>query len=293
MHYGKVEVTEKCVKHLLACRPNPWIMQVVIIDNTGKKVLQHKLLPDTGTGLHIISNDANKGYAAALNCGYHWSRSIGAKYCLFINNDLQLLPEALEKLYYAVQTIPTAGLWSGMITFQNQPDKLWFAGGKIQPALCRTRHFHDPKKRKGDFISGALMLVDCDVFNKTGLFETDYFLYFEDADLCLRSRIAGYLPYTITEVIARHDIGAIDKNDYTSDYLYYQTRNRRYFFLRYGGRFYQIYFQVVNLFCYVLLRSTLVLLYSSTGRKINNCRAIFSGYWHSLKNIKNARPVVR
>jgi len=48
------------------------------------------------------------------------------------------------------------------------------------------------KWRKIDYISGCAMMIRRRVFEKIGLFDERYFLYFEDADFCLRAKKAGF-----------------------------------------------------------------------------------------------------
>ena len=43
-----------------------------------------------------------------------------------------------------------------------------------------------------DYITGCAMLVKKELVDKIGLLDPEYFLYFEDADFCLRARKAGY-----------------------------------------------------------------------------------------------------
>jgi len=48
------------------------------------------------------------------------------------------------------------------------------------------------KWREIDYISGCAMMIKRRVFEKIGLFDERYFLYFEDADFCLRAKKAGF-----------------------------------------------------------------------------------------------------
>lgn len=290
VHFGEIAKTKACIDTLLACNPDPWTIQVVVIDNSAHGELNENFLTHFPTGVNLIKLDVNRGYAAALNVGWRWAQSIGANFCLFMNNDLQIFPNAFENLWQAVQCAPNAGIWSGALVYQQPQSKIWFAGGRIQPLYCRTNHYHSLKNREGDFVSGALMLVHKDVLLKTRGFRTDYFLYFEDADFCLRAKIAGFKPKIHDSVLAKHEVGALKNGQYTTDYLYYQTRNRRYFFVQFGGRLYRVYFQIINLVFYVLVRSAFILLQRNSKETGASLQAIFTGYWHSLKNIKYARP---
>ncbi|KAA3616108.1 MAG: glycosyltransferase family 2 protein [Calditrichaeota bacterium] len=294
VHFGDVNKTGNCVKSIQNCIENPWKYQIVVIDNSGEKQLYKSEFDKIYDRVTIISVEANEGYAAALNHGIRFSENDDTAFFLLLNNDLILEPEALAKLYHAVVESPAAGLWGGTLVLSDNPEIIWFGGGEIQPALCRTKHKFFKKnratitnfKKSNDFITGAMMLVEREVFTEIGLFSTDYFLYFEDVDFCSRAQRSGFYPIVTPDVLAKHDVGAMQNRSYTPEYLYYQTRNRAYFFSSYSGFFYRIYFQIVNLLVFVLFRTIFIFFTNSKTTRMECCKAVLSGYWHSLKKVK-------
>jgi GT2 family glycosyltransferase len=56
-----------------------------------------------------------------------------------------------------------------------------------------------------DWVAGMFMLFRRDVFEELHGFDRDYFLYYEDVDLCARLRLAGYLTALCPDVSAIHD----------------------------------------------------------------------------------------
>ena len=75
-----------------------------------------------------------------------------------------------------------------------------------------------------DAISGCLMLVTREVFEAVGLFDEDYFFSFEDLDLCLRARGAGFDSVLVGAASAYHE-GARSVGSDSLDRLYYAARN--------------------------------------------------------------------
>jgi GT2 family glycosyltransferase len=56
-----------------------------------------------------------------------------------------------------------------------------------------------------DWIAGLFMFMTSEVFEKVGGFNTDYKLYFEDVDFCLRAKQSGYKTGVIKSVKIIHD----------------------------------------------------------------------------------------
>jgi len=83
-----------------------------------------------------------------------------------------------------------------VIKFRRQERWIYDFGGKINWWLGRNKHIENYELRitnyELDYVSGCAMLVWRRVFEKIGLFDERYFLYFEDADFCLRAKKAGF-----------------------------------------------------------------------------------------------------
>jgi len=81
-----------------------------------------------------------------------------------------------------------------------------------------------PRRAVVDAVSGAVMLVARDVFERVGLFDEAYFFSFEDVDLCLRARQAGRLTLCARDAVALH-AGSRSIGSRSPRRLYFATRN--------------------------------------------------------------------
>lgn len=81
-----------------------------------------------------------------------------------------------------------------------------------------------PYPCKVDAVSGAALLVSRKVLEQVGLLEPTYFFYFEDIELCLRARRAGFAAYVHPNAVVYHrgggTIGAAPEK------VYYAVRNQ-------------------------------------------------------------------
>jgi N-acetylglucosaminyl-diphospho-decaprenol L-rhamnosyltransferase len=90
---------------------------------------------------------------------------------------------------------------------------------------------------KVDWVSGASTILRREVFETVGLFDENFFLYFEETDLCRRAAEAGWQTWFVREASVEHEVGAAtgikDMKRRTPPYWF---QSRRYYFLKQGGR---------------------------------------------------------
>ncbi|MBQ4133198.1 MAG: glycosyltransferase family 2 protein, partial [Desulfovibrionaceae bacterium] len=96
----------------------------------------------------------------------------------------------------------------------------------------------DEAEKKLDYINGASLLIRREVFEKIGLLPEEYFLYYEDADLCTAARRAGFRLGWAKESLVLHMEGASHSEGRVSagpppakprPVEYYTIRNRLWF----------------------------------------------------------------
>ncbi len=152
-----------------------------------------------GIPLHILRNEANLGFAKAVNRGIRAALADGADAVFLLNNDALLDEETLESLLDAVPRHPRGGLFAPKIL---SPDgRIWCAGMDVglHPNLQRLRGLGRPdvgqfdREEPVDALTGCGLLILRKVLEEVGDFDEDFFVYVEDLDLCLRARSAGFL----------------------------------------------------------------------------------------------------
>ena len=93
-----------------------------------------------------------------------------------------------------------------------------------------------------DWLPGASMMVRREVFEKIGLMDEDYFLYFEETDFCLQAARAGfetwYVPASRIMHIAGQSTGVTGKQNVARRLPGYWFESRTRYFLKNHGRLY-------------------------------------------------------
>lgn len=190
LNYNSADVLSCCLSSVFRVNfPN---FEVIVVDNNsqdGSLETARSQFPRC----HCIKNSVNLGYSAGNNVGIKFTLDHGADWVLLLNSDTEVTPDFLSRLMETAHKFPRAGILSPLVYDAN--GKIWFAGGKINWRKMKTGHYFFPKNKtayKSEIISGCAMMIKKEVFQKIGLLDEDFFLYWEDADFSLRARRAGY-----------------------------------------------------------------------------------------------------
>jgi len=188
LNYNGRDTLKKCLDSVF--HSDYQNFEVVIVDNDsrdGSFELAKGIFPN----FYFIKNDKNIGFSKGNNIGIRFALEKMADYIFLLNNDATIEKNTLSKLIESSKK-EEADIFSPVI--YNRENKIWFAGGKIKWLQMKATHesqiLNHPYET--DYISGCAMLVKKEVFKKIGLFSEDYFLYYEDADFCVRARKNGF-----------------------------------------------------------------------------------------------------
>ena len=199
-----------CLKALQAQAPRP---RIVVVDN-GSTDGTAALLK----GVESIRIDANVGYGRANNQAMRRAIDSGAEFVALVNNDVEVQPGWLAALLEAASEHPEAGLFTGTLLFRDRPDVVNSTGLAIDRfGRARDRDFEIPLAQLGTQdgpvagVSGGAALLRCSMLQAAGLFDPAYFAYYEDVDLSLRARKAGFSCWYVREARALHRFGATVK----------------------------------------------------------------------------------
>lgn len=197
--------------------------RIIVVDNGSDDGLS-EVVRGLSPRLHLILRDVNDGFAAGCHIGADLST---ARRLLFLNPDAVVEPGTVAALLACADRHPEAGIVGGMSTTADGDldARSWFGRPTLWSALCfalglsslfpgsrlldpESSEGWDGRARRVDVVSGGLMLVDRGLWDELAGFDRTYFLYGEDADLCLRAAAAGWQPRVCPEARFRHQVGA-------------------------------------------------------------------------------------
>lgn len=187
VNFNNGSITEDCINSFAGISKTNIELELIVVDNgsieeTSKK-LERKL-----SNVKFIYSTTNLGFAGGNNLGIKYALKSGADYILLINNDATVIENN-----FLINILKTEGdIVSPLVTYNDRGIKTFDFGGMVDNLFGRNTHLHTPPKSMPDYFSGVCLLIKSKVFKKIGLLDDHYFLYYEDADFCLRAKNAGF-----------------------------------------------------------------------------------------------------
>jgi GT2 family glycosyltransferase len=215
LNWNNCPDTLKCLDSLAQVQEPPF--RVVVVDNGS----------DDGSEAHIrarfpnvtlLQTGQNLGYAGGNNVGIRYALDRGADYVGIFNNDVTVAPDALARLYAALQHSVDIGIANPLLAEMQWPERVWALGcamdwrtGDVerlyagQPVSAwRERALLDV-----EMAQGAALLIRRRVFESVGLLDERFYLYFEESDWCLQVRQAGYRIVAVPSAVVWHRVSAV------------------------------------------------------------------------------------
>jgi GT2 family glycosyltransferase len=178
----------------------------------------------------VVVHERNRGITAALNTCLRIPQTplIG-----LFNNDVTLDPRCLEELVKALSEHPEAGWAGGKLIDFHERDVIDGAGDIFTWTRAGTRRGHrerdlgqydEPRAIFG--ACGGAAVYRRSVLEDVGLFDEDFFAFYEDIDWDLRAQLAGfscrYVPTAIVYHMGSATIGR-GLTDFTRYHLWRNT----------------------------------------------------------------------
>lgn len=184
-------------------------LSIVIVNFQSDKKVKKLVKEVRGVGVvKVVDNNKNNvGFAAGANIGIREALKNGVEKILLVNPDTKL-----ERLGWLGRLGELGDVESPVVKFKRRGKWIYDFGGRVNWILGRTKHIelssmnYELCKNKIDYVSGACMVVDRKVFEKIGLFDERFFLYFEDVDFCLRAKKAGFTVRINPKIVVEHQI---------------------------------------------------------------------------------------
>lgn len=225
VNYRQPALTEEAVASLRDSSEGDSV-SIVVVDN-GSADGSLERLKESCAGCTVLDAGGNLGFSGGNNVGIRYALGHGAEYILLLNNDATAESGAVEALLAAAGPKTIA---APKIVFASDPSRVWYGGGHV--SRMRGGFYHDidatsaDTAREVDFASGCCMLLPAAFFRECGLMDERFFLYCEDAELCLRAVRAGYRIRYEPRAVVRHKVSASTGGERSPASVYYGTRNR-------------------------------------------------------------------
>ncbi len=172
--------------------------RVLIVDN-GSKDGSVEFLRAHFPEVEVIPLGRNLGFAEGNNVGMRLALRKGARYLALLNNDTEIDPQWLSRLVQRAQSRDSIGIVGSKMMMFRDRRVLNSAGSSMNRSGFGWDEgifkLDGPEWNKARYclcVTAGAMLVKRDVLEQIGLFDAGFFAYYEDNDLCLRARNAGF-----------------------------------------------------------------------------------------------------
>lgn len=210
-------------------------LHVVVVDNASTDG-SAQFIKTNYKKVKLIKNKSNLGWTGGNNKGVEFALKNKADAVFVLNNDTKIDKKCISILAKELFRNKTNGIVGPKIYLTSskgtKTKKISFAGGKFTKNRYFGVHIGNNKIDEGqyntirssEFITGAAMMVRSQVFNEIGKFDDSFFIYYDEADFCMRAKKAGFKIHIIPKAHVYHAFsGTVELN--SPFQKYYTTRN--------------------------------------------------------------------
>lgn len=220
VNYRGWKALDECLESIDTINSKTFSFEVIVVDNFSNDG-QLTAFSKKYSKFTFIENSGNNGFSNGCNVGA--SKATG-NYFLFLNPDTKVTLEALETLLQTAILNPEIGILSCL---QINENNVFYNQKNLFPALGRFFGISRSVYRKlnktkleerfnntndlfyPDWVTGAVIFISRDWYNKIKGWNEDYWLYFEDVDLCKKiDKIGGKVAVTRKATIFHQHGGA-------------------------------------------------------------------------------------
>lgn len=186
-------------------------VEVVVVDN-GSQDESVPLIRKEFPGARVLENRRNTGFAKAVNRG---AREARGEILSLLNNDMRIDPSWLKRM---VEPLHGDVVCTGSRILNWSGDRFDFDGSILNFQGIGKKEREGMPAGDGEaewrgekeiiFPCGGAMAIQREVFLASGMFDEDYFAYYEDIDLGWRLWVLGYRILFVPGAVAFHRYGA-------------------------------------------------------------------------------------
>ena len=263
--------------------------KILVVDNgssDGSLVAVQTSYPEFET----IQTGENLGFGGGNNVGIQYACRQNADYILLLNNDTEVAPDFLSFMVETMESDSTIGILGPKIYFYKEPNKIWFAGGKINFWLGLSFHIGIRRLDHGqydrmidvDYISGCTFLIRRKVIEITGMFDELFNpAYAEDSDWCLRAKKKSFRIVYEPRAKVWHKISSFSGGGLTPLKTYLKIRNSYRLFKRHAK-----WYHWPTIIISISIGSCVFIIIQLAKGKFTLVKALFFGYVDTLTNKK-------
>jgi GT2 family glycosyltransferase len=205
LNWNGGEMLRKCIESLLTSDYKA--LEIIVSDN-GSTDGSDYFVEQHYPSVKLLRNNKNLGYSRGNNVAVNAAKG---DIIIFSNNDIVVEKSTISKLVQVFED-PTIGIATGVLCYPKslivQNAGLFVhKSGYVIPLMVleNISQFASSGIIEVQAVQGAFMVVRKSLFNKIGLFDENLWAFYEDIDICIRTRQAGYRVVVRLDCIISHE----------------------------------------------------------------------------------------
>lgn len=199
-NYNGMDIIDSCIESVLA-QDFAGSVEIIVHDDASTDGSARHIRTRYPTVL-LIESGNNVGFCVANNRMLAQARG---SYILLLNNDAELMPDALQTLLTAAQAAVKPAILS-LPQYNAQNGKTIDRGCLLDPFFNPVPNL-DPLRRQVAMVIGACLWIPKNLWDELGGFPEWFGSIGEDLYLCCRARLAGYSVHVPPASGYRHRVG--------------------------------------------------------------------------------------
>jgi len=193
--WKRIDLLLDCLQSLSDTLGRGVTYEVIVVSNGAPQPFKDALRSKVD-GVRLVEAQTNRGFGGGCNLGVSVARG---EYVVFLNDDCVVAPGWLDWLVATADANPQAGAVGSMVLFpdgriQEAGSVVWSDGSTMPVARTMAGDSLEWQfVRQVDYASACSLLVSRRAWDQAGGFDNNFYpAYYEDVDLCLALREAGY-----------------------------------------------------------------------------------------------------
>ena len=219
------QMTSECIDSIF-CKTKDVNFEIILVDNASTDGSREFFQKDSR--IKYVYSAENLGFGKANNLGY---KEASGKYIFLLNSDTLLVNNAILEMFNFMENAPTTIGCTGCI-LQNKlgqiihsynkkfPSIWWIFQEILTFAIPKSIKIHNPYQKRDssikndqfplivDQITGADLFIRREPIEQCGMFDPDFFMYYEETEMQYRFQKKGYKSVIIDTPKIIHLVGA-------------------------------------------------------------------------------------
>ena len=170
-------------------------VQIILVENSDNLTFKNKI-ENKYSNVRVILSGKNLGYGGGNNLGL---KNAKTRYVLISNPDVEYNNNFFDEINFYLNDNINFSVIGPSYNDQNN----YLPYGNFDQSVNKNK-FDQFFLKEVDFVIGCSMLFDTENINTNFYFDENFFLYFEEADLCRRIKISGGKVFSSSKLLINH-----------------------------------------------------------------------------------------